>query len=550
MKMKNNKAINLSLFKMKKMFVEVFTIIIVLVLVSTTMPSILFADSDNGGGHSQDRLIQTLGVISETVGTITWSYDTDTRALNLTGTGTVPDVNWAYKSDIVTISIGAGITAVESAALSGLSSLTDIYFEGTTIPSGFVSSLGNNQMCTVHIPFGSMASYNAPPFDNTASYTLTYDIPFGIISAEQVGGTNGKTFTTAIKVTFDRNVTPPPDSAFTIISPDDRTKKTDTVTDAGDSDDRTWTIGVKQGNSGTWSNGPSNVQVAVASFGGYESDGIHANVSVMYAPVPIVIPSTVTVDYVNQTLTGLNTNRNFIFNYTYGFSSVSGTFSTDAAGNTTWKIPDAIMANPTAYNLQIQAIALDSEPLANSEWKVISFNTPPAVPPGQITETDDYDDYTVLENFGTFDGSGTLNARINADDKLFVRLVHVGDEKVLSRDKDYTVTHGSTIITLAEAYLKTLAPGHHQLRAEYSTGENVIIDLYIAEKKYVVITESDETESTEKENTGTGTQEPGMPASGSPDTADDSNMMLWICLMATSIITMVMVWLYMLRRRE
>jgi hypothetical protein len=77
------------------------------------------------------------------------------------------------------------------------------------------------------------------------------------------------------------------------------------------------------------------------------------------------------------------------------------------------------------------------------------------------------------------------------------------------------------------------------------------MDLTIADKKYIAITESDEKDNDVKENTGAETQEPGMPASGSPDTADDSNMMLWICLMAsTSIIAMVMACLYMLRRRE
>jgi hypothetical protein len=434
-----------------------------------------------------------------------------------------------YKVRIITISIGEGITSIApnafenytaletiflpatlsnvgSTALSGLVSLADIYFEGATRPTGIGSNMGNLQMCAVHIPEGSGASYDVSPFNNEASYTLTYDMPLtgtvtidgnyqagqqltanttglahdsasptysyqwkiddvdiggatsktytpatvdpdavlsvhvsekyyvgsvrgvkklpcSILTAEQVGGTNGKTLTTDIKVTFDRNVTQPPEDAFTIISPDGRTKKTDTVTDAGDDDDKTWTIGVKPGSSGTWNNGTSTVQVAVASFGDYESDGSPANVPVLYAPVPIVIPSTVAVDHVNQTLTGLNPNREFYFRYTYGFSAVLGTFGTDAFGNTTWKIPEAVMADPSAYNLQIQAIALDAEPLVNSEWETISFGEPPddGTDNGNTGENGGNDNGNTGENDGTDNGNtgendGTDNGSIDEND--------------------------------------------------------------------------------------------------------------------------------------
>jgi hypothetical protein len=177
----------------------------------------------------------------------------------------------------------------------------------------------------------------------------------------------------------------------------------------------------------------------------------------------------------------------------------------------------------------------------------------PIIEEEPIIETDDY---IVLEHFGTFDGSGTRRAIIDADDTLFVRLVHVGDEKVLIRDKDYTVTHGSTIITLTEDYIKTLQVGDHRFRAEFSTGRNAIINLTV---KTTEITDNNEVpnnnedisddnnnESNKSDNDKNKTSKDTSKSdnndsadnksggSASPDTSDAGNAILLILLMGAS----------------
>jgi len=73
----------------------------------------------------------------------------------------------------------------------------------------------------------------------------------------------------------------------------------------------------------------------------------------------------------------------------------------------------------------------------------------------------------VLENFGTWTGSGARTARVSADSNDFQRLTLGGN--VVSSNH-YTVTAGSTVITLSAGYISTLADGTHNFRAEFSTG--------------------------------------------------------------------------------
>ena len=75
--------------------------------------------------------------------------------------------------------------------------------------------------------------------------------------------------------------------------------------------------------------------------------------------------------------------------------------------------------------------------------------------------------YTVLSNFTTFTGSGTSTARVDADHNKFVRLLLDGE---VVNASNYTVTAGSTIITLNESYLRTFANGTYIFRAEFTDG--------------------------------------------------------------------------------
>jgi len=83
--------------------------------------------------------------------------------------------------------------------------------------------------------------------------------------------------------------------------------------------------------------------------------------------------------------------------------------------------------------------------------------------------------HRVISHFGTWTGSGTSSARVDAEHGKFVRLTKAG---AVVAATNYTVTAGSTIITLNEEYIKTLAAGTHTFRAEFSDGHadlNMII---------------------------------------------------------------------------
>jgi hypothetical protein len=89
-----------------------------------------------------------------------------------------------------------------------------------------------------------------------------------------------------------------------------------------------------------------------------------------------------------------------------------------------------------------------------------------------------YVTYPVLEDFDTYSGSGTISARIDHDPSDFVRLIYdkTGAEVSLA---NYTISQGSTIITLTEAYAKSFAPGTYYFTAEYAQGQSVPIKLVI-----------------------------------------------------------------------
>ncbi len=75
--------------------------------------------------------------------------------------------------------------------------------------------------------------------------------------------------------------------------------------------------------------------------------------------------------------------------------------------------------------------------------------------------------YPVTLYFGTWSGSGTATVRVEAQRGSFLRLMLNGAEVSAA---SYTVTEGSTIITLREGYLKTLKNGTYIFRAEFTGG--------------------------------------------------------------------------------
>jgi len=87
--------------------------------------------------------------------------------------------------------------------------------------------------------------------------------------------------------------------------------------------------------------------------------------------------------------------------------------------------------------------------------------SPPPAPPTEIAVIQ------VIEHFGTWTGSGARTARLYADSTTFQRLMLGGSEVSSTL---YTVTSGSTVITLSAGYISTLTNGTHNFRAEFSGG--------------------------------------------------------------------------------
>jgi hypothetical protein len=99
--------------------------------------------------------------------------------------------------------------------------------------------------------------------------------------------------------------------------------------------------------------------------------------------------------------------------------------------------------------------------------------------PSDVPDSDDSKVYTVLENFGTYNGIGTISARIDADYRNFVKLTY---KDVDVDSEHYTVTEGSTIITFNENYVKTFAPGTYIFVAEFSDGTSEGITLVVSDQ--------------------------------------------------------------------
>ena len=113
--------------------------------------------------------------------------------------------------------------------------------------------------------------------------------------------------------------------------------------------------------------------------------------------------------------------------------------------------------------------------------------------------------YAVLQHFGTWTGSGTATGKVDADYAKFVRLLRGGQ---VVDPANYSVTSGSTVITLTESYLKTLANGEYTYTAEYTDGTSVPLNLTVNR---------------------TSADDPSGQKGEFPDT-DDSGRILWLLL--------------------
>lgn len=126
-------------------------------------------------------------------------------------------------------------------------------------------------------------------------------------------------------------------------------------------------------------------------------------------------------------------------------------------------------------------------------------------------------EYVFTSEFGTFTGFGDLTGRIDAPYAKFVKLL-IGGKEVES--SNYTVTEGSTVIKLKEAYLKTIANGKYTVTAQFTDG-SAMTALTV---KVSSTTTRTTTTSGSRAKTGT-----------SAKTGDDSTVWPWLALLGVSV---------------
>ena len=134
--------------------------------------------------------------------------------------------------------------------------------------------------------------------------------------------------------------------------------------------------------------------------------------------------------------------------------------------------------------------------------------------------------YKIIEGANgawTQNSDGTLTFRANGD---FSKFTGVKVDGTLIDAKNYTAKSGSTIITLKADYLKTLSVGAHNLTVVYTDGE-------CSTNFEVKQTASEQTKPTEGDKSDTTTPTGGKDTT-SPQTGDNSNMLLWVALLFVS----------------
>jgi hypothetical protein len=125
--------------------------------------------------------------------------------------------------------------------------------------------------------------------------------------------------------------------------------------------------------------------------------------------------------------------------------------------------------------------------------------------------------YTILTHFGVWNGAGDLSARIDADYTKFARLLYGSTE---IDPAFYTITQGSTIITLRESFLKTYPAGTHEFVAEFSDGRSAAITLTVSAAPVA----------------GNPVKAADPAPASSAGTGDDANPVLWSCMGALAFV--------------
>ena len=107
--------------------------------------------------------------------TLTWSYNTATRSLNIRGTGAIPSYTsaaatpWAaYATDITAIMVQTGITGIGNYAFSGIAGVTDLYLPATLTSIGAYAFSNCTSLKSIEIP-AAVQTINEYTFFNCVS---------------------------------------------------------------------------------------------------------------------------------------------------------------------------------------------------------------------------------------------------------------------------------------------------------------------------------------------------------------------------------------------
>ncbi|MDD5917268.1 MAG: X2-like carbohydrate binding domain-containing protein [Clostridiales bacterium] len=149
--------------------------------------------------------------------------------------------------------------------------------------------------------------------------------------------------------------------------------------------------------------------------------------------------------------------------------------------------------------------------------------------------------YKIIEGANgtwTQNRDGTLTFRANGD---FSKFTGVKIDGTLIDPKNYTAKSGSTIITLKADYLKTLSVGTHKLTVVYTDGE-------CSTNFEVKQAASEQTKPTERDKSDTTTPTGGKDTT-SPQTGDNSNMLLWVALLFVSGFAIIGTTIYSKKKR-
>ncbi len=143
--------------------------------------------------------------------------------------------------------------------------------------------------------------------------------------------------------------------------------------------------------------------------------------------------------------------------------------------------------------------------------------------PTAAGETPNYKNIEGANGTWTQNRDGTLVFRANGD---FSKFTGVKIDGTLIDPKNYTAKSGSTVITLKTDYLKTLSVGAHNLTVVYTDGE-------CSTNFEVKQAASEQTKPTEGDKSDTTTPTGGKDTT-SPQTGDNSHMLLWVALLFVS----------------